>query len=93
MEHEQDNVQETSADDGNQQVDDGNQKAVARVKIHLFHETPERIFYLFKGLNYVGRDPSICNVWLPESYICRIHLAISKQKKHDKQFATFSEEL
>lgn len=70
MKNGQNSVQETNTDDG--------EKAVARLKIWQFHDVPERIFYLYKGINYVGRDPSMCNVWLSDDFICRVHMYISK---------------
>ncbi|KAG9065054.1 hypothetical protein KI688_002375 [Linnemannia hyalina] len=59
-------------------MDDG-EKAVAILRISQFHNTPERIFYLYKGINYVGRDPTMCNVWLTDDFICRVHMYINVQ--------------
>ncbi|KAF9538035.1 hypothetical protein EC957_007292 [Mortierella hygrophila] len=65
------NVQETNMDD--------DEKAVAQLKIHRFHDQPERIFYLYKGINTVGRDPNVCNIWLTDDFICRVHMYINVQ--------------
>ncbi|KAF9543755.1 hypothetical protein EC957_000450 [Mortierella hygrophila] len=60
-------------------TDDG-EKAVAKLKISSqFDNQPVRIFYLYKGINSVGRDPNLCNVWLTENFICRVHMYINVQ--------------
>ncbi|KAF9117147.1 hypothetical protein BGX30_005708 [Mortierella sp. GBA39] len=55
------------------------EKAVARLKIYPFYNQPERNFYLYKGINSVGRDPNVCKVWLTEDFICRVHMHIDVQ--------------
>ncbi|KAF8944553.1 Mediator of DNA damage checkpoint protein 1 [Haplosporangium gracile] len=71
MQHGQDNVQEPKTDEG--------EKAVARVKVYAFHMQPEQTFYLYKGINFVGRDPNECTVWLTDDFICRVHMIINVQ--------------
>ncbi|KAG0280759.1 Mediator of DNA damage checkpoint protein 1 [Linnemannia exigua] len=62
---------------------DDDKKAVARLKIHKFRDQPERLFYLYKGVNTLGRDPFRCNIWLTEEYICREHLYIDVVDEDD----------
>ncbi|KAK3847054.1 MAG: hypothetical protein J3R72DRAFT_209893 [Linnemannia gamsii] len=62
---------------------DDDKKAVARLKIDKFRDQPERLFYLYKGINTLGRDPFRCNIWLTEEYICREHLYIDVVEEDD----------
>ncbi|KAF9906200.1 Mediator of DNA damage checkpoint protein 1 [Linnemannia zychae] len=63
--------------------DDDDNRAVARLKFGNFRNEPERSFFLYKGLNVVGRDPLRCNVWLTEDFICREHLYIDVNDEED----------
>ncbi|KAF9134465.1 hypothetical protein BGW39_006925 [Mortierella sp. 14UC] len=63
--------------------DDDDNKAVARLKISKFRNEPERSFFLYKGINVVGRDPLKCNVWLTEDFIGREHLYIDVIDEED----------
>ncbi|KAG0373369.1 hypothetical protein BGX24_011797 [Mortierella sp. AD032] len=54
--------------------DDDDSMAVAILRIAKFRLLPERVFYLYKGLNIVGRDPYRCTVSLYEEFISRAHL-------------------
>ncbi|KAF9922570.1 hypothetical protein FBU30_007305 [Linnemannia zychae] len=70
----QDNTRD-SQDMTDEQNSKDDTRAVARLRFFQFRNEPEKVFYLFQGLNFAGRDPQQCpSIFLKDDFISRCHL-------------------
>jgi len=59
---------------------ENDQKPVGRLKFNPFMDESERIFYLYMGENFIGRQAEKCSIYLKEDFIQLKHMTICKER-------------